>query len=276
MKKIIFFLFIPIILLSQPLPVNFKRAYEKQTRTFSGKPGPNYWQNKSDYQIKAEVIPSEKKVKAEETIIYFNNSPDTLDIIVVKLLPDLYRKGNSRDFEISPDAVNEGIKIFESKLNGSNFEITVEREKPHVAGTKLIIPLEEKLLPGSTAELYFKWEVDIPDESQVRMGAYDSTSFFVAYWFPQIAVYDDIDGWDMNDYSGQTETYNDFSNYSVEITVPQSFVVWASSKLLNPDEVFEKKILDKYINANFLGRSNTHYYRRRFGQSYTKAREVNI
>ncbi|MGK9475798.1 M1 family metallopeptidase [Melioribacter sp. OK-6-Me] len=250
MKKIIFFLFIPVILLSQPLPSNFKQAFEKQTRTFSGKPGQNYWQNKSDYQIDAEVIPSERKVKAEETIIYFNNSPDTLDIIVVKLLADIYRKGNSRDFEISPGAVNEGMKIFESKLNGSDFEITGEREKPHIAGTKLIIPLKEKLLPGASAELYFKWEVDIPNESQIRMGAYDSTSFFVAYWFPQIAVYDDIDGWDMNDYSGQTETYNDFCNYSVEITVPQNFVVWASGKLSNPEEVFEKKVLDKYNIAN--------------------------
>ncbi|AFN74282.1 peptidase [Melioribacter roseus P3M-2] len=250
MKKLAIFLFIPVILLSQPLPVNFKGAYEKQTRSYDGKPGRNYWQNKSDYIIKAEVIPSEKRINAEETVTYYNNSPDTLDIIVVKLLGDLYRKGNARDIEISPDAVNEGMKISTAKLNGSEFEITRDNEKPHITGTKLIIPLKEKLLPGEKAELYFKWEVKIPGESQIRMGAYDSTSFFVAYWFPQIAVYDDIDGWDMNDYTGHAETYNDFGNYQVDITVPQNFVVWASGKLSNPEEVFEEKILDKYITAN--------------------------
>jgi hypothetical protein len=250
MKKLAIFLFIPVILLSQPLPVNFKGAYEKQTRSYDGKPGRNYWQNKSDYIIKAEVTPSEKRINAEETVAYYNNSPDTLDIIVVKLLGDLYRKGNTRDIEISPDAVNEGMKISTAKLNGSEFEITRDNEKPHITGTKLIIPLKEKLLPGAKAELYFKWEVKIPGESQIRMGAYDSTSFFVAYWFPQIAVYDDIDGWDMNDYTGHTETYNDFGNYEVDITVPQNFVVWASGKLSNPEEVFEEKILDKYKTAN--------------------------
>ncbi len=68
----------------------------------------------------------------------------------------------------------------------------------------------------------------ISDKVKIRMGAYDSTSFFIAYWYPQVAVYDDIDGWDRYNYSGQQEFYNDFSNFDVEIKVPNTFAVWGS------------------------------------------------
>jgi hypothetical protein len=82
------------------------------------------------------------------------------------------------------------------------------------------------------------------------MGAYDSTSFFIGYWYPQVSVYDDIDGWDMFNYGGQQEFYNDFASFQVEIKVPNTFCVWATGVLQNPDEVLTEKILDRYNTAN--------------------------
>lgn len=234
---------------SLTIPLNFLRAYEKGTRSFDGKPGINYWQNRADYKIKAQIEINQRKLIGEETIIYYNNSLDTLKQIVVKILTDIYRKGNMRDFEISPTAVNDGMELQKIIYNDIELKIDGKKESPRREGTNLFIPLPSLLPPKTNTVLKFNWSIVIPNESQIRMGAYDSTSFFVAYWFPQIAVYDDIDGWDVINYTGQTETYNDFGNYDVEITVPKNFVVWATGVLQNPEEVFSENIFKKYKEA---------------------------
>lgn len=251
--KLILIFLLPAVSFAQKtslfIPVNFQKAYEKETRSYDGTPGKNYWQNRADYKIKAEVFPYERKIIGEEKIVYYNNSPDTLKRIVVKLLMDIYRKGNMRDYQISPDAVNEGVELQKIVYNNNEIKFDNKKEAPYRDGTNLFIQLSEPLLPKEKSELEFYWSCKIPDKSQIRMGVYDSTSMFVAYWFPQIAVYDDIDGWDVISYTGNTETYNDFGNYEVEITVPKNFVIWATGILQNPEEVFSEKILEKYKKA---------------------------
>lgn len=232
-----------------PLPLNVQHAYENGTRTYDGKPGPNYWQNNSVYKIKAELEPASRKLSGEETITYYNNSPDTLKQIVIRLYPDLYRKGNARDFEIEPSVVNDGVVIEKLIVNGEELKIDGGKTSPRREGTNLFIPLSKNLFPKSTAEIKIDWNYTIANESQVRTGAYDSTSFFVAYWYPQAAVYDDIDGWDANNYTGQTEMYNDFNNYEVEITTPKNFLLWSTGVLQNPEEVYSQNILEKYNSA---------------------------
>jgi len=91
-----------------------------------------------------------------------------------------------------------------------------------------------------------EWSFYIPFESRMRMGQYDSTSFYVGYWYPQIAVYDDVDGWDKNNYGGTTEFYNDFNNYNVEITVPEGFLVWAAGLNNNIDELLKPEIYERW------------------------------
>ena len=196
-------------------PLNFQHAYENGTRSHDGKPGSNYWQNQSEYNIQAVLDPAERMLSGSETIIYYNNSPDTLKQIVIRLYPDIYRKGNMRDFEINPDVIDSGMDI--KKIVVAGKEINVKGEgAPNRAGTNLFIKLDNSLIPNSKIDMNFEWSFLIPNKSQIRMGAYDSTSFFVAYWYPQVAVYDDIDGWDIQNYTGRTEMYNDFSNYNVQ------------------------------------------------------------
>lgn len=232
-----------------PSPLNIQDAYKTGTRTFDGKPGPNYWQNKSEYKIKAELDPASRKLSGEESIAYFNNSPDTLTQIVLHLYPDFYRKGNARDFEVDPDAINDGTVIEKLFVNGEELKINGGKTSPRHEGTNLFIPLSKNLFPKSSAAIKIAWNYTIANESQVRTGAYDSTSFFVAYWYPQIAVYDDIDGWDVLSYTGQAEMYNDFNDYEVEITVPEGFLLWSTGVLQNPEEVYSQNILERYKNT---------------------------
>lgn len=226
---------------------NLESAYKNGTRSLDGSPGINYWQNSADYFIEAKFIPSERKIIGSEKIFYYNNSPDSLKRIVIRLLQDLYKKGSARDFPINPDDIHDGIKINKMTINGNLYDIK-DRNKVIQNSTNLNIKLDsiDQIFPKSKTQLEIDWEVTIPKYSNVRMGTYDSTSFFVAYWYPQIAVYDDVYGWDEIPYTGTVEQYNDFNNYDVKITVPKNFLVWATGTIQNPEEVYSERVLTRF------------------------------
>jgi hypothetical protein len=233
------------------IPLNIRNTYEKGTRSMDGTPGPNYWQNSSTYNIKAEVDPVTRKVSGEEDIIYTNNSPDTLNQIVIRLYQNFYKYGAQRNFPISPEAVYEGVQIHKASIGGEDYieENDYDIQEVQFTSTNIIFRLRQPLFPKSDLKLYFSWNFIIPAAANIRMGTYDSTTFFVAYWFPQVAVYDDIDGWDMFDYNGEQEFYNDFSDFNVEIKVPNNFGVWATGTLQNPESVLPDNIYNRYMEA---------------------------
>jgi len=112
--------------------------------------------------------------------------------------------------------------------------------------TNAILKLKNQLFPGDSAEVYVKWHFKIYEKRNIRMGNYGNDRFFIAYWYPQIAVYDDIDGWDLNEYTGTTEFYNDFNNFDVEIKVPDGFMVWACGDLQNIEKHYSSQVVAKY------------------------------
>ena len=231
------------------IPRNIRPAYEKGTRSPDGKPGPEYWQNSSDYKIDVEIDPSTYFIKGNEDIIYHNNSSDTLKIIVLRLYPDIYKKGSARDFSVSPEAVNDGM-ILDKLIIGKNEIDLGDNNVYNNLNTISIIKLSDFIPPESSVNISVKWKFYLTPKTRLRMGVYDSTTVLVGYWYPQMAVYDDIDEWDFNIYSGMVEFYNDFSTYDVSITIPNNFGVWATGQLQNPDEVYSKKIYQKYLQAN--------------------------
>jgi len=231
------------------VPLNIQKVYRDSTRSNDGKPGKKYWQNGSDYKIFVSVDPQTRKLSGREVIIYHNNSPKSLNRIVMHNYQDYYKKGVSRDYNINPDAVTDGVIIDRLIINDEEIDLNSNNTGIRRSGTNMFVPLSNPLESGSSIVLELSWSFVIPNKSLQRMGAYDSTSFFVAYWYPQVSVFDDIDGWDTQNYGGQVEFYNDFSNYDVKITVPKNFVVWATGVLQNPEEIFTKKILNRYTKA---------------------------
>ncbi len=231
------------------IPLNVIKSYENGVRNFNGTPGKNYWQNKSEYKIKAELFPDSSILKGEETVKYFNNSPDTLRRIVVRLYQNIFKEGAKRDWLFNPIGFTRGDIIKEIIVNGDTVKNSANNKEVVYGSTNMFIYLRKPLLPHSTANLKFKWEFKIPDVIKLRMGNYGDGDFFVAYWYPQISVYDDVDGWDVLDYSGRVEFYNDFSDYDFLITVPENFTVWATGDLVNPEKVYRKNILAKLEKA---------------------------
>ncbi len=230
------------------IPINLQQAYEKGTRAYDGSPGPEYWQNHADYVIQVKFEPERRMIFGRQKIIYYNESPDSLDRLVIRLYQDLFKKGNPRDWGVNPGDLHEGVKIDSLKLNDRPLDLT---GNPSIRryGTNMIIRLQNKIAPESTVKLEIEWQLQISRHSNIRMGAYDSTSFHVAYWYPQIAVYDDLSGWDTFNYTGLQEFYNDFNNYDVRISVPQNFVVWATGRLQNVEEVLQEKYQKRYQKA---------------------------
>lgn len=247
----LFFFLTNSFLLSQiEIPRNILNAYKKGTRSLDGPPGPNYWQNSSDYFIEAKFIPSERKLIGREKIIYNNNSPDTLNRVVIRIYQDLFKKGSPRDFQVNASDIHDGVKLKKLLIEGIQIDLN-DKSKVNQFGTNLNIKLDSSLFiyPKSQNLFEIEWELTIPKFSNVRMGTYDSTSFFVAYWYPQISVYDDVYGWDEIPYTGTVEFYNDFNNYDVKITVPKNFIVWATGVLQNPADVFSKEVLERFEQA---------------------------
>ncbi len=224
----------------------YRDAIEKQTRSYDGSPGVNYWQNATNYTIRAEFFPDENMIRGHAGIEYLNNSPDTLSVLVFNIYQDIFRKGNSRDWDVGDVDLHQGTQI--EKLIINNFQIdTDSRRSLKRSGTKLIVPAE--ILPHSENRVELEWSVQIPATRTVRMGRYSDSIAFLAYWYPQIAVYDDLDGWDMISYGGSVEFYNEFGDYDVQLTLPGNYVVWATGVLDNPEEVFKPLILDRYQRA---------------------------
>jgi hypothetical protein len=115
------------------------------------------------------------------------------------------------------------------------------------SGTNLIIK-GQSIKPDEKTKINIGWEFEI-SKNTIRMGAYDTAVFFIAYWYPQIAVYDDIDGWDVVQYTGNAEFYNDFNDYDVNITVPNDFGIWATGELMNPAQILASPVYLRYQKA---------------------------
>ncbi len=223
------------------IPIDQQNAIRKGTRTQTGIPGPRYFQNHANYSIKASLDPVAKNVRGQETIHYFNSSPDTLQRIVINIFQDVYRRGNVRNEPISFDDITYGVLIQDVKINGQKLKGNfIDRYF-----TLMVLELTKPLLPDSNMEISLNWQFKIPTITKMRMGSYDNSSFFIGYWFPHIAVYDDISGWDKFPYMGIQEFYNDYSNFDVEITVPANYLVWGTGVLQNSREIFTGGILEK-------------------------------
>ena len=229
---------------------NVQQAYKKGTRTIFGKPGKNYWQNKGDYSMHVNFDPAVSLLKGSEKIFYYNNSPDTLKKLIIRLYPDLYKKGVTRLSDIDEKDLNDGVSIDSFKIGNETISNFNDPSKAFHKNTLLFIKPKNIVLPHSKTELNISWHYSVNTGSPVRTGMVDTGSYFIAYFFPRVSVYDDIDGWDDWSYNGSQEFYNDFGNFDVDISVPKNYVVWATGHRNNSEENFNNNIIKKLKDAS--------------------------
>lgn len=243
---IIFTVLFNTIATAQILPVatNFNNAYLKQTRDNSGSPGKNYWQNKAEYFIKIAFDPLTRDITGSVGIDYINNSPDTLKQLVFKLYPNLYQAQAIRNMQIGPEDLTKGVQIKSMSLNGQS----VDSVKRTTRGTNMFLKHVE-ILPGAKVHLDISYAYTLNKGSFIRTGQVDPGAFMIAYFFPRVAVYDDIDGWNEYPYIGKEEFYNDFCDFNVDITLPGNYEVWATGDLKNPAKVYEPEFLKRIETA---------------------------
>jgi hypothetical protein len=214
------------------LPRNLLAAYEKGTRTSSGQPGSKYWQNTGNYTIDINFNPDTRLLSGKVDIEYINNSPNTLQHILFKLYPNIYKKGSIRLMPVRPSDITDGVRISSFQFNGTS----VDSNKLSIDGTNMTAPVSP-LAPGGTMRFSIQYSYTLNKTSHIRTGEIEPGADFIAYFFPRIAVYDDIDGWNREPYTGPQEFYNDFGNFKAAITVPVNYVVWATGDLANCNEV---------------------------------------
>ncbi|MCU7615502.1 M1 family metallopeptidase [Chryseobacterium sp. GMJ5] len=225
------------------MPRNIKKAYDNGTRNISGAPGKNYWQNKGIYNIHIKVNAETKTVSGEETITYTNNSPDDLSGLAIRFVNNLHKPQSPRSGFVDKDFLSSGLRILSFSVNGEQYKIDSENW-----GTVEWVKLNNVLRSQSKSEIKIQWEYPLSVQSG-REGQIDPETFYVAYSYPRISVYDDYNGWDLLPHSDRQEFYNDFNDYSFEITAPKNYVVWATGTFLNPDEVLQPEYVKRFKNS---------------------------
>ena len=128
-----------------PTPRNIQLTYDRGTRSITGAPGKNYWQNSADYSIHVNFFPATRLLSGNEDIVYTNNSPAALRQIYFKLYPNLYKKGSPRDRSIAPDDVSDGLIIDQMSIDDIPFDISKLREN----GTNMVVQIPQ-LASGKT------------------------------------------------------------------------------------------------------------------------------
>ena len=248
---------------SRPVPgpvyeiPEFTRAVERGTRTRTGAPGAGNWVQHARYSIDARLDPAAARVSGTEHVVYLNHSPDTLSRVAVYLRQNVFAPGSPRR---DPVPITGGVTLSRVQAGGQPLQpITRMPRGPGarraplpgylVQGTVMWVQLPHPILPGDSAGLDFAWSyTPAPSPSDGREGR-DGHVFFMGYWYPQVAVYDDVSGWVTDPYLNGAEFYMDPADYDVRITVPRGWVVGATGTLHDPASVLSRQTIQRLAHA---------------------------
>ncbi|MCA1803288.1 MAG: M1 family metallopeptidase [Rhodothermaceae bacterium] len=229
------------------IPAGYQDAIRKGTRTLSGTPGPDYWQQYATYDIRARLHPETRTVSGSVRISYNNNSPDTLRSLFLELTQNLHAEGVPR---MEPAELTGGINLERVSVQGQTITTTPPGARYSLNGTVMRVIPVRPVAPGSAAELEIEWSFKIPSAgASGRMGHDGDNLFYLGYWYPQMAVYDDVNGWFTDPFLGRAEFYHGFADYNLTIEVPAGWAVMATGDFLNPEEVLASHVLERYKKA---------------------------
>src|SRR3954468_2351972 len=236
------------------------------TRGADGEPGPGYWQQQVDYTIRATLDTAAKRLNGSAAIRDTNHSPDTLRFVWRQLDQNLFREGSTGSllfpsdsrfgdagfaggFDI--DSVVQCSRMEKQQASGTTSTRRKRRQKPavnppprcaasplktRVDDTMMFVDLATPIPPGGITTFELSYGFSIPEHGADRMGR-DGNLYEIAQWYPRMAVYDDVHGWNTDQYLGQGEFYLEYGNIEYEVTVPAGYIVAGSGVLLNPADV---------------------------------------
>jgi hypothetical protein len=244
----------------------FTRAVARGTRTRDGRPGSGYWVQHARYRIDARLDPATHRVSGEEHVVYFNNSPDTLGRLAVHLRQNAFAAGNPRR---QPAPITGGITLDRVAVAGRTLTppstgvtpvpITDLAHAPmatgdySVDGTVAWLSLAAPLLPRDSVALDFTWSYEPPPAPSDGRQGREGDVYLLGYWYPQVAVYDDVNGWVADPYLLQAEFYMDHADYDVRVTVPHGWTVGATGRLANAREVLSAGARARLAEARRAG-----------------------
>ncbi|KMM75809.1 peptidase M1 [Xanthomonas sp. NCPPB 1128] len=225
-------LFAPLQL---PQPAN---AY----RSGGGVPGPQYWQNRADYDLHATIDPAMHTLSGQETITYSNRSPDTLDVLWLQLEQNLYRADarartlRAARADRSAPQSTEGYRIAKVELEQGGKRVPATFL---IDDTRMRVDLPQPLASGKALKLHIDYAYTVPGTWGGRTAVTptpDGDIYEIAQWYPRMAVYDDLRGWDTQPYLG-AEFYLEYGDFDYAVTVPWDYLVAGSGELVNPVQV---------------------------------------
>ena len=237
-------------------------------RTASGAPGPKYWQQRADYNIKCELDETNRKLTGSETITYYNNSPDVLTYLWFQLDENQHSSVNNANYQSSssmPKQANAQTLLNQEnakKDNGYGFNIT---KLTDAAGKKLNYVINKTMMrvdlpvavkPGQKYVINIDWNYNIPNRNtQGGRGGYENFPedgndlFTIAQWYPRLCVYSDFQGWQNHQFTGRGEFALTFGNFRVQMTVPSDHVVGSTGECLNYQQNLTPTQLARWAKA---------------------------
>jgi hypothetical protein len=244
-----------------------------QIRRANGAPGRAYWQQRVDYTIRVTLDTSAKRISGTESIRYTNNSPDTLRFAWMQLDQNLFQPGSTGSLLFAAES-RFGSKGFHGgfeieRVGQCSGAVTARKRtgarrstsspappppcpaallKTRVDGTMMYMDLVRPIPPGGTTVFELAYAFNVPEHGADRMGR-EGSLYEIAQWYPRMAVYDDIEGWNTDQYLGQGEFYLEYGNIDYEVTLPAGFIVAGTGVLQNPADVLTATQRERLVLA---------------------------
>lgn len=225
-------------------------------RSASGVPGPEYWQNRADYAIDVELDDKTNMLKGKLTLTYYNNSPENLDYIWMYVEQNRFTEDSRGTLTTPIMGANRyaGDTDGGFKISGLSAKVKGDASSKYlITDTRMQVFFNEPIsAKGGVATVSMNFEFKIPQEGMDRMGQLktkDGIIYSVAQWYPRVAVFDDVAGWNTEPYLGAGEFYLDYGNYDFKVTVPYDYIVVGSGELANAKDVLSKELLNRWEKA---------------------------
>jgi hypothetical protein len=250
----------------------FKQLYDEfatpnMFRTGSGAPGPAYYQQQADYKMDIEIDDVNAKLYGNETITYTNNSPDELNYLWVQLDQNMRAKNSKTPLisgsGVSPAATSSRVvksylkERFDGGFNIEHVQDVNGKDLPHTINrTMMRVELPKSLKTGDQFSFNIKWWYKINDH--VKDGGRSGYEYFeendnkiyvMAQFYPRMAVYNDVEGWQNSQFWGRDEFALPFGDFDVNITVPADHILDGTGYLVNREDVFTKAMMKRYSQA---------------------------